>query len=881
MVSKTVQKSAYIPTDISSIPEELRALQQWICWRFEDRDGKETKLPCNPENGWEVGVENRDAWVSFDVAMRQARSRNNLDGIGFAFADGGGLVGVDLDDCLKDGRLTDFARSVVDRFPSTYAEVSPSGEGLKLWVRGRLPIPPDKTGRKNPKLGLEVYQRGRYFTVTGRRWIDEASGRHADSEPCIVDHSEILAVWFREQFPDKSAKAPVAASAPAAMQDVAEIVRRASEARNGEKFRRLYEGDLSDCGDDHSSADLALLNLLAFWCGCDAGLMDQVFRSSGLMREKWERADYRESTIAKAIESCSEVYSGSVAQVERVPTGGAVAASWEPLIPITAPEPAEILASDIPGAMGQFAGELSESSETPAALAVFGVLGCLAVCCQKKFRVQNDGAHSEPLSLYLLTAAQPGERKSSVLRACREPLGLWERQEAVRLKPEIEKAASERRTLETRISFLRQRAAKTDDAGERAAMMQELVALERELPQIPSLPMLTTSDCTLEGLALLMQRQGERMAVVSDEGGIFENLAGIYTSGQVKLDLALQGFDGGGVNIVRAAKDPVVLQNPALSFLLSVQPSVLQEAASNPAFRGRGLVQRFLYCVPRQRVGYRVLPDDAAKVSASVKSTWERIVLRLLNEVRHENEFGDVMPRTIQLTTGARRIWKDFQREIEPHCRPGGRWHFETGWASKLPGSVARIAGVLHCALCAADSLSPDVVQLSGTTMQTAVDLGRKLEQHALAAFSMSGLNDVEKLAAKIAGWIRANQKPVVSSRDILRGPCSGKLQSQVQPAIDLLMQFGWIRDREQPAGTPGRPPVEYEVNPEALKLPDNTDKTSSGDVVVRVSSVLSSGSAGLTTDSAGEREVVSVLSSGSGGAWSEFDGMLPVMEGG
>jgi len=860
MVSKTVQKSAYIPTDISSIPEELRSLKQWICWRFEDRDGKETKLPCDPKNGREVDVQEIAAWVSFDVAMRQARSRHDLDGIGFVFADGGGLVGIDLDDCLKDGRLTDFARSVVDRFPVTYAEVSPSGEGLKLWVRGRLPIPPDKTGRKNPKLGLEVYQRGRYFTVTGRRWIDEASGRHADSEPCIVDHSGDLADWFREQFPDKSAKAPAAASAPAAMQDVAEIVRRASDARNGEKFRRLYAGDLSDCGDDHSSADLAMCNLLAFWCCCDAGLMDQVFRSSGLMREKWERADYRESTIAKAVESCSEVYSGSVAQVERVPTGGAVAASWEPLIPITAPEPAEILASDIPGALGQFARELSEASETPAAMAVFGLLGILAVCCQKKFRVQNDGAHSEPLSLYLLTAAQPGERKSSVLRACREPLSLWERQETVRLKPEIEKAASERKTLEARISFLRTRAAKSDDAGERAAMMQELVELERELPQIPALPVLTTTDATLEGLALMMRAQGERMAVVSDEGGIFENLAGIYTSGQVKLDLALQGFDGGSVSVVRAVREPVVLQNPALSFLLSVQPSVLQEAASNPAFRGRGLVQRFLYSVPRQQVGYRVLPDDAVKVSHSVQALWERVCVQLLNEPRHENEFGDVIPRVIQLTTGARRIWKDFQREIEPHCRPGGRWHFETGWASKLPGSVARIAGVLHCALCAADSLSPDVVQLSESTMEKAVDLGRKLEQHALAAFSMAGLNDVEKMAAKIAGWIRTNQESVVSSRDILRGPCSGKLQAQVQPAIDLLMQCGWIRDREQPAGTPGRPPVEYEVNPEALKPSAETDKTSSEDVVVRVSSV---------------------LPVGSGGAWSEFDGMLPVMEGG
>jgi hypothetical protein len=371
------------------------------------------------------------------------------------------------------------------------------------------------------------------------------------------------------------------------------------------------------------------------------------------------------------------------------------------------------------------------------------------------------------------------------------------------------------------------------------------------------------------------------MAVVSDEGGIFENLAGIYTSGQVKLDLALQGFDGGSVSVVRAVREPVVLQNPALSFLLSVQPSVLQEAASNPAFRGRGLVQRFLYCVPRQRVGFRVLPDDAAKVSATVQSTWERIVLRLLNEPRHENEFGDVMPRMIQLTAGARRIWKDFQREVEPHCRPGGRWHFETGWASKLPGSVARIAGVLHCALCAADSLSPDVAQLSESTMRAAVDLGRKLEQHALAAFSMAGLNDCEKMAAKIAGWIQQNQEPVVSSRQIQRGACSDKKQAEIEDSIEMLIDANWIRLREQPAGRNGRPPVEFDVNPEALKLPGNSDRTSAGDVVVRVSSVASAGAAGLTVDASGEREVVSVLSVDSGGAWSEFDGMLPVMEGG
>lgn len=881
MVSKHAKKSAYIPHDFSQVPVELRELSQWICWRFAERDGKETKLPVSPETGLRVDVTDAAKWVSFERAVDRAGVRNDIDGIGFAFRDGGGLVGIDLDDCLTDGQLSEFARGVVQRFHGTYAEVSPSGRGLKLWVRGEVPVAPDETGRKIPKRGLEVYCRGRYFTVTGRRWVDESSGRHADSEPAVVNFGEAVAEWFREMFPEKSAAVAVETRKvqPAFLpHDVNEIVQRASQAKNGEKFRQLFDGDLSGYSDDHSSADQALCNLLAFWCGRDAGLMDQVFRASGLMRKKWERADYRESTIAKAIESCRETFQGSQAVVSTEQVNPPQA--WEPLIPITAPEPPEILPEDLPFPLSQFAGELTAASETPGALAVMGILGVLAVCVQKRFRVQNDGQHSEQLSLYLLSAAMPGERKSSVMKAIREPLSLWERMEAERLQPEIAEVSSRRKTDEARIVYLRGQSAKNNDPQERAILVSELMSLERDLPEVPAVPVLTTSDATLEGLALAMRSQGERMAVVSDEGGQFENLAGIYTSGQVKLDLALQGFDGGEVRIVRAGREPVVLKNPALSFALSVQPAVLQQACSNPAFRGRGLVQRFLFACPGQRVGYRELPDVAPQVSAVSRGAWESIVLRLLNEQQAVNDFGEPVARSINLERAAAHVWKSYQREMEPQNRPGGRWHFETGWASKFPGSVARIAGVLHCAMTAHSRCSPDAVLLSESTMQAAVSLGRKLEQHALKAFSLAGLNDVEKLAAKIAGWLQHKQATVVSRRDIQRGPCSGLSREEMADALDLLADNHWLRVRGSKAGAIGRPTEEYDVNPEVLKLSGDINRTPEGDGVVRVSSVLSEGSGILTTNRTTEGGDLSILSAGSGSEWSQFDDALP-MEGG
>jgi putative DNA primase/helicase len=150
---------------LENIPVQLRELPQWVNWRYEFRDDDWTKVPCIPRTGANAKSNDPSTWATFDESARHAQ---RFDGLGFQFGDSG-FVGVDLDDCRDPvtGKLTPFAEKVVERF-NTYAEVSPSGEGVKLFLRGTW----NGSGKNRLVNGtdrIEVYPRGRYFTVTGAK----------------------------------------------------------------------------------------------------------------------------------------------------------------------------------------------------------------------------------------------------------------------------------------------------------------------------------------------------------------------------------------------------------------------------------------------------------------------------------------------------------------------------------------------------------------------------------------------------------------------------------------------------------------------------------------------------------------------------------------
>jgi putative DNA primase/helicase len=280
--------------------QNIRDLRQWLCWRVEERDGKPTKVPYSPLTAEKASTTNPETWAGYSEAV-EAYREHGYGGIGFVFGEDDPFCGVDLDGCLdlKTGEIEEWAQEIIEELDS-YTEVSPSGSGIHILVKGELPPGRNRKGR------IEMYDRGRYFTVTGRHL--------AGTPRSIESRQEQLTSLARRVFGEPEGSNGHKRPTPefvSALSDE-EIVEKAGAAENSEKFLRLWGGDTSgyehDDNDGHSEADLALCAMLAFWTGPDPDRIARLFRHSGLYRRKWERADYRQRTIARALEGRTEFY---------------------------------------------------------------------------------------------------------------------------------------------------------------------------------------------------------------------------------------------------------------------------------------------------------------------------------------------------------------------------------------------------------------------------------------------------------------------------------------------------------------------------------------------------------------------------------------------
>jgi len=254
------------------IPQELREYKQWVLWKMAEVDGRKTKLPISPWSGKLAACDKPQSWSTYRHS-RFVATRFRCDGVGFVFTADDPFCGVDLDGCrTPDGIVAPDARRIIDRLNS-YAEVSPSGTGVHIFLKAKLSGGGRRTGK------IEVYDSGRYFTV---------SGKHLEGTPRkIMYRQSETDELSAEIFP---VPLPSAKSSPALAElSDDELIDRAKRARNGDRFTRLWAGNLSDYGDDHSRADAALCCMLAFWSDGDSDRIDRLFRRSGLMRDKWDR----------------------------------------------------------------------------------------------------------------------------------------------------------------------------------------------------------------------------------------------------------------------------------------------------------------------------------------------------------------------------------------------------------------------------------------------------------------------------------------------------------------------------------------------------------------------------------------------------------------
>ena len=282
--------------------KELKEKKQWVCWSYDDKDGRIAKIPKNPHNGYNAKVNNADTWGTYEECVT-AKEQYHFSGIGIILTNG--ICGIDVDAVnhnTDDAYQNPLENYICSLLSDTYIERSPSGKGahilfqcnyekLKCIVKGEGTLQLDSQYcLKNEYQNIEVYFSditNRFFTFTEDRLNDKDIIDKTGSIDCIMD------VYMKKSNINKEDKANM------------EIKRILENARNdaihGAKFIKLYdEGDISDYNNDDSSADLALCDILAEVCNNDREMVDKLFRGSKLYRAKWERDDYRNSTLDMA-----------------------------------------------------------------------------------------------------------------------------------------------------------------------------------------------------------------------------------------------------------------------------------------------------------------------------------------------------------------------------------------------------------------------------------------------------------------------------------------------------------------------------------------------------------------------------------------------------
>ena len=261
-------------------------------------------MPYNPVNGDRARINDLRTFADFKTTL-MAYAMGGYDGIGIAV--GSGIGAFDIDHCIReDGTLNDTAAAVLSIFPTAYVEKSPSGKGL----RGFFGVPEDFVYDKtvyyinNRSKGLEVYMPGatnRFVTVTGDVY---RTGEIPNDETAMTTLLDSL-MKRNKQVQNTQLRHH-------SYLDDDAVIAHAEEANNGDKFKRLFAGDWEDLYDSQSDADMALLSILAFWCGCDEEQMDRIFRTSGLMRDKWDRRQagttYGAISIRNTVNTCAAVY---------------------------------------------------------------------------------------------------------------------------------------------------------------------------------------------------------------------------------------------------------------------------------------------------------------------------------------------------------------------------------------------------------------------------------------------------------------------------------------------------------------------------------------------------------------------------------------------
>ncbi len=311
-----------------------------------------------------------------------------------------------------------------------------------------------------------------------------------------------------------------------------------------------------------------------------------------------------------------------------------------------------------------------------------------------------------------------------------------------------------------------------------------------------------------------MDANGGMCSIISAEGGILEIFAGRYSGGCENIDNALKAYSADPIRVDRMSGRRVTIPEPALTILLMLQPKMLADMIGNRGMNDRGLTGRFLYSIPKSRVGSRKIDPDP--VPEEIRKTYEELVFSLLSD-----SIEDPTREEISLSEGASQLWQAFSKDLEPKLVE--EYHDIQKWAGKIAGTTLRIAGLICRVNAGKDGLvcrdpweELPHYEITEEDMRNAIRIARYFIEHAQAAFCRMGLEKLTSQARKVLEIIRRQKWSTFSLRDIQQQTHILRTADEIQSVLDHLQDYGYIQITDMETHRrPGRPSnPKYRANP-------------------------------------------------------------------
>ena len=455
---------------------------------------------------------------------------------------------------------------------------------------------------------------------------------------------------------------------------------------------------------------------------------------------------------------------------------------WGDPQPLPEPDPVPAWPTDVfPAWMEAQVANAARSIQCPPDIPASYVLGALAVAALGKVEVEARPGHMESTAVYLSAVAGVSEGKTPASEIAMAPIEAVEDQARKQAADAESNANFEREMIEEQIAGHKKAAALGDEASR--AKAEALLSKLNDL-EVPPSGRMMTSDITPERLATLMAASGDRLSVVSDEGGPLNiDRYGDKARGS-NMDLYLKAWSGKRHTQDRQKAPSVLLRRPLLNFVLGAQPEAWDTAMADVEFRTRGLGARFMTCRPARMAHMR---DDNLDRDVWDQDADDAYNVRMGDLARRFQTWQ--VPAKVTLSHEARSAWSAWAKRVTNRTRPGGDLDHDLGWVSKLKTTVIRVSALLHLA-----ESYPHTEPVSAEIMDRACRLGDYWIGHRLHEPG-TGHDDARRLLGALVARGGRATGPFVARRELGRsGPRGLRKIEEFTPALTLLIELGLVR---------------------------------------------------------------------------------------